>query len=107
METKSTSNSLKVILIIMTIGIWAVVLQNAGVIPTNQDVYVKGGQQDVYVKGGQVNIRGNVDADVSGSVSVDNTVDINIQEILGRNAGCRRSYTIDGVEYQSLDVSVR
>jgi hypothetical protein len=98
METKSKDNSLKVILIIMTIGIWAVVLQNAGVIPTNQNV---------YVNGGHVKVRGSVDADVSGSVSVDNTVDINIQEILGRSAGSRRSYTIDGVEYQSLDVSVR
>jgi hypothetical protein len=60
METKSKNISLKAILITMTIGIWAVVLQNAGIIPTKQNVYVKGG----YV-------------DVSGSVDVDNTVDIN------------------------------
>lgn len=59
----------------MTIGIWAIVLQNAGIIPTKQNVYVKGG----YVK-----VHGYVDADVSGSVSVDNTVDINISEINGR-----------------------
>ncbi len=65
METKSKNISLKAILIIMTIGIWAVVLQNAGVIPTNQNV---------YVNGGHVNVKGSVDADVSGSVSVDNTV---------------------------------
>lgn len=98
METKSKNISLKAILIIMTVGIWAIVLQNAGVIPTNQNV---------YVNGGNVRVSGSVDADVSGSVSVENTVDINIQEILGRSAGSRRSYTIDGEEYQSLDVSVR
>ncbi|MCF8716435.1 hypothetical protein JM658_16530 [Joostella atrarenae] len=60
METKSKNISLKAILIIMTVGIWAVVLQNAGIIPTKQNVYVKGG----YV-------------DVSGSVDIDNTVDVN------------------------------
>jgi len=62
METKSKNISLKAILIIMTIGIWAVVLQNAGIIPTKQNVYVKGGY---------------IDADVSGSVDIDNTVDVN------------------------------
>ena len=55
----------------MTIGIWAVVLQNVGIIPT---------KQNVCVKGGYVDVSGSVDADVSGSVSVDNTVDINIEE---------------------------
>lgn len=51
----------------MTVGIWAIVLQNAGIIPTNKNVKV-------------VN---EVDAYVRGSVSVDNTVDINIEEING------------------------
>ena len=69
METKSKNISLKLILIIMTIGIWAVVLQNAGIIPTKQNVYVKGG----YV-------------DVSGSVDVNNTVDVDIVQINGYNA---------------------
>lgn len=77
METKSKNLSLKGILIIMTIGIWAIVLQNAGVIPTNQNVKVVN-EVDAYV-------RGSVDADVSGSVSIDNTVDINIQEINGKS----------------------
>lgn len=75
MESKSKDNSIKVLLIIIAVGIWAIVLQNAGVIPTNQNV---------YVNGGNVNVRGNVDADVSGSVFVDNTVDINIDKINGK-----------------------
>ena len=78
METKSKNISLKAILIIMTIGIWAIVLQNAGVIPTNQNVKVVN-EVDAYV-------RGSVDADVSGSVSVDNTVDVNIEEVNGYDA---------------------
>lgn len=97
MDTKSKNISLKAILITIAVGIWAIVLQNAGVIPTNQNVKVVN----------TVDVSGNVDADVSGSVSVDNTVDINIQEILGRKAGTRESYTIDGVQYNSLDVSNR
>lgn len=98
METKSKSISLKAILIAIGLGIWVMVLQNAGVIPTKQNVYVKGGYIDAAVNG---------TVDVSGSVNVDNTVDVNIDEILGRPAGCRTSYTIDGREYQSLDVSIR
>lgn len=92
METKSKNISLKVILIAIGLGIWVMVLQNAGVIPSNQNVYVKGGY---------------IDADVNGYVNVGNTVDINIKEVQGRNAGSRRSYTIDGVDYNSLDVSPR
>ena len=59
--------SLKSILVIIAIGIWMLVLQNLGVIPVAQDVRVK-----KTVK-------------VSGNVDVDNTVDINLQEINGRN----------------------
>jgi len=92
METKSKNISLKAMLVAIGIGIWVLVLQNAGVIPTKQNVYVKGGY---------------IDADVKGTVDVENTVDVNIDEILGRPAGCRTSYTIDGREYQSLDVSTR
>ncbi len=77
METKSKNISLKAILIIMTVGIWAVVLQNAGIIPT---------KQNVYVKGGYVDVSGSVDADVSGSVSIDNEVDINISSVNGYQA---------------------
>jgi hypothetical protein len=80
METKSKNISLKAILIIMTIGIWAVVLQNAGIIPTKQNVYVKGGYINADVNG---SVRVNNTVDVSGSVDVDNEVDINISSVHG------------------------
>jgi hypothetical protein len=98
METKSNNISLRAILFAIGLGIWVMVLQNAGVIPTKQNVYVKGGNIAAEVNG---------TVDVRGSVDVDNTVDINIREVQGRNVGSRRSYTIDGVEYNSLDVSAR
>jgi hypothetical protein len=72
METKSTSKSQKVILIFIALGIWAIVLQNAGLLPT---------KQTVKVDGGYVNVSG--DVQVRGSVDVDNTVDINVSEING------------------------
>lgn len=80
MENKSKSVSLRIILITMTIGICAIVLQNAGIIPT---------KQNVYVKGGYVNVSGSVDVDntvyVSGSVDVDNTVSVSNDEVLGKD----------------------
>lgn len=74
METKSKSISLKTILVIMTIGIWAVVLQNAGLIPTNQNVYVNGGNIDVS---------GSVDVD--NSVEVSGYLDVNLEAINGKS----------------------
>ena len=76
METKSKNISLKAILIAIGLGIWVMVLQNAGVIPTKQNVYVKGGYIDADVNG---------TVDVRGSVDIDNTVDINIEEINGQS----------------------
>ena len=70
----NNTKSGKLIFIAIAIGIWAIVLQNAGIIPTKQNVYVKGGY---------------VNADVSGSVDIDNaieidgTIDVNIDEING------------------------
>lgn len=78
METKGKNISLKAILIAIGAGIWVLVLQNAGIIP--KVVGTENGTQTVYVKGG------NIDADVSGSVSVDNEVDINISSVNGRQA---------------------
>jgi len=77
METKGKNISLKAILIAIGLGIWILVLQNAGIIPTKQNVYVKGGYIDADVNG-SVNVR--------GSVSVDNEVDINISSVNGRQA---------------------
>lgn len=59
----------------------------------------------VYVDGGSVDVSGNVG--VSGTVDVGNKVDVNLQSVLGRYVGCRRSYMIDGIEYESIDVSIR
>ena len=76
MDTKSKNISLKAILITIAIGIWAIVLQNAGVIPTNQNVKVV----NTVDVGGSVRVFGEVDANVV------NTVDINISEVNGRQA---------------------
>ena len=54
----------KVILLLIGIGIWALVLQNAGIIPTDKGVYVNGGN-----------------VSVSGNVNIVNTVDVNIKEV--------------------------
>lgn len=93
--------SLKSILIAIALGIWVIVLQNTGLIPTTQKVKVMN----------TVDVSGSVDVDntvkVKGSIDVDNTVDVNLNEVLGRPVGCRTSYTIDGREYQSIDVSLR
>jgi hypothetical protein len=98
METKSKNISLKVILIAIGLGIWVMVIQNAGIIPTKQNVYVKSGCIDADVNG---------TVDVSCRVNVDNTVDVNIDKVPGSSAGFRTSYTIDGREYNALDVSIR
>ncbi len=76
METKSKNISLKAILIAIGLGIWVMVLQNAGVIPTKQNVYVKGGYIDADING---------TVDVRGSVDVDNTVSVSIDEVLDRD----------------------
>jgi len=94
METKSKNISLKAILIIMTIGIWAIVLQNAGIIPTNQNVRVVN-TVDTYVNGGDI------DADVSGSVDIGNTVDINIEAV---NGYTNAFYGRKGVNYDAIHV---
>ena len=70
MENKSKNLFFKATLIFIAVGIWAIVLQNAGIIPTKQNVYVKGGY---------------ISADVDGSVSIDNEVDINISSVNGHS----------------------
>jgi hypothetical protein len=84
METKSKNISLKAILVIIGVGIWAIVLQNAGIIPTSQKVHVVN-TVDTYVNGGNIDADVNGYVDVSGSVSVDNEVDINISSVNGYN----------------------
>ena len=73
MEAKTKNISLKAILLTIAVGIWAIVLQNAGVIPTNQNVKVV----NTVDVNGSVRVSGEVDANVG------NTVDINISAING------------------------
>ncbi|OGU75889.1 MAG: hypothetical protein A2V93_01940 [Ignavibacteria bacterium RBG_16_34_14] len=86
---------LKIVLLLIAVSLWILVLQNFDIIKTPKDVYVIN----------TVDVQGSVD--VSGSVSVDNTVDVNLDEVLGYRVGCRKSYAIDGRQYNSIDVSVR
>lgn len=96
MEQKSFQNSLKIFLIIIATGIWAIVLQNTGVISTNQRV---------YIEGGRVGIDNTVR--VTGTVDVDNTVDINISEINGnRNVFFNNPRRGDKNKYYLLPVTV-
>lgn len=76
------------------IGIWCIVAIKVG-----EKVNTENGATPVYIVGGEV--------DVSGSVGVANTVDVNLNEVLGYSVGCRKSYTIDGREYQAIDVCNR
>lgn len=71
METKSKNISLKAILIIIAVGIWITVFQNAGIIPTEQHV--------------KVTNTVDANASVTGEVEVENTVDVNIEAINGYN----------------------
>ncbi len=68
--------SLKAILIVIAVSIWVVILQNAGVLPTNKDVEVVN----------EVNTRVKGTVDVEGSVDIDNQVDINVDAINGKKA---------------------
>ena len=65
--------SFKGMIAVATVGIWILVLQNFGVIPVSQNVKVTN----------VIAVEGRVRADVSGTVSVDNTVDVNLSEING------------------------
>lgn len=88
---------LKVILSLILICLCIIIFQNLGIIKPVKYEYV-------YVVN-TVDVKGSVN--VSGSVDVDNTVDVNLDEVLGYPVGCRPSYTIDGRQYHSIDVSVR
>ncbi|MBK7441020.1 MAG: hypothetical protein IPI65_05700 [Bacteroidetes bacterium] len=80
MENITKNTSKNSILIIIAIGIWAIFLQNAGIIPTNQNVKVVNTVDvdgSVSVSDGSINVSGEIDANIN------NTVDINISEING------------------------
>ena len=88
---------LKIILSLILISLCIIIFQNLGIIKPAKYKYV-------YVVN-TVDVQGSVD--VSGSVDVDNTVDVNLDAVLGYPVGCRTSYTINGRQYNSIDVSVR
>ena len=69
--------TLKLILSAIAIGVWTLVFQNLGLIPNIQKVRV--------VNEVDANVANTIKADVSGSVSIDNTVDVNIHQINGYN----------------------
>ena len=86
---------MKAILLIIGVGIWVIVLQNAGIIATSQRVQVMN----------TVDVKGSVDVDnrveVDGSVDV-GEVDVNITGINGWEPANYYSYSLNGKEYHSL-----
>lgn len=73
----------KGILILICLGIWALVLQNAGIIPQLDEGQDR--SQSVYVTGGSIDADIKDPVEVSGSVKVDNTVSVSIDEVLDRD----------------------
>ena len=95
METHNTTPSL--FELVKTIGI--VIIAVCSIILVIQGF--GGGPQDVYVIGGAI------DADVSGSVSVDNAVDVNLQYINGqRNVFFNNPSRGDKDKYYLIPVTV-
>lgn len=85
--------SLRSILIVIALGVWANVLQTAGVIPTSQKVQVTN-TVDTYVNGGNLQVKGDVD--------INGTVDVDIKKINGWNAANYKEYSLSGEEFHSL-----
>ena len=89
------------LLLFIAAGVWGLFMQNMGLFVPSDDYTQK------------VRVVNTVDTEVQGSVNVNgqvgvyNTVDINISEILGRNAGARKSYEINGEDYFMLDVNAQ
>lgn len=73
MEIKLFNKSFNIIHILIALGIWTIVLQNAGVIETKKEVKVLN----------TVDVQGNVDVEGSVNANVENTVDINVRAING------------------------
>ena len=76
MEIKTNDKLFKALLLSIAIGVWVIVFQNAAIISSKQEVYVTGGNIDANING---------EVDIKGTVSVGNTVDVNIHEINGHN----------------------
>lgn len=90
-------------LIIGSIGVWILVLQNFGVFgEKSQRVYVTGGDIDADVRG-SVGVNGSVR--VNGSVSIDNTVDVNLYKINGYRNCFYNSYSKHPNDYYRIPVA--
>ena len=61
MIPKTTNTGMKIILLTIAVGIWILVLQTSGIIPTTRNVYIDGGALNVR---GTVSVEGDVDVDI-------------------------------------------
>lgn len=78
-------------IVLTCIGVWILVFQNIGT----------KGAKDVYVIGGEL------EAEVSGNVSVDNTVDVDLRRINGHR-NCFYGYGRNGQDdYYMLPVTIK
>lgn len=76
-------------IVLTCMGVWILVFQNIGTKET----------KNVYVVGGEV------EAEVSGNVSVDNTVDVNLHEINGYRNCFYNSYSEHPNDYYRIPIS--
>lgn len=83
-----------ILLLIIAVGVWVIVGK------------LNIGTQDVRVVN-TVDVEVDNRVAVEGWVEVSNTVDVNLDKVLGYPVGCRESYTIDGQKYHSIDVCDR
>ena len=102
-KTSKKEIAFGIILLFIATGIWGIFMQNLGFFKSEERIVDQNEVQQVRV----VNTIETNSYVKGGNIEVDNTVDINLNEILGYPAGTRTSYTIDGKAYNSLDVSVR
>ena len=80
----------KITLLTISMGIWVLVMQNAGIISSNQNVNVVN----------TVGVDGSVE--VNGSVSINDEVEVNLTKINGWQAANYYKYKLDGEEYHAL-----
>ncbi|MBR6131766.1 MAG: hypothetical protein IKQ20_07900 [Bacteroidales bacterium] len=75
-------------IVLTCIGVWVLVFQNFRI-----------GTKEVYVVGGEV------EAEVSGNVSVDNTVDVNLHEINGYRNCFYNNYSKHPNDYYRIPIA--
>lgn len=80
----------RILLLVIAVGVWGIFIQNFIHNIRTQDVYVTN-RVDAWV-------------DNTVDVRVENEVEVDLQKVLGYPVGCRKSYSIDGREYQAIDV---